>query len=41
MPLTPEERRNDIAALRALDPRKWADTIRHHQQELRKEQEQK
>lgn len=40
MPLTPEERRNGIAALRALDPKKWAETIRHHQNEL-KTQEQK
>lgn len=36
MPLTPAERRNDIAALRALDERKWAALIAHHQAELRK-----
>lgn len=33
--MTPEERRNDIAALRALDKRKWAALIAHHQNELK------
>lgn len=38
MPLTHEDRRNDIAALRALDASKWAALIAHHQNEIRKEQ---
>lgn len=37
--MTPEERRDDIAALRALDPHKWAALIAHHQDMLRKEQQ--
>lgn len=39
MPMTPDERRADIAALRALDPKKWADTIKHHQNELKKQEQ--
>ena len=37
MPMSPEERRNDIAALKALDRVKWATLIRHHEDMLKKE----
>lgn len=37
--MTPKERRDDIAALKALSEHKWAALIAHHQNELKKQEQ--
>ena len=36
MPLTTEDRRSIIAELRAMDPAKWAMTIKYHRDEIQR-----